>query len=55
MTESSVPKARYWTDGEHLYCRHGIILYGRKCLTCEREAAAKAPQEPREAAPRRVS
>lgn len=27
---------RYWTRGGKLYCQHGVILYGNKCLQCER-------------------
>ena len=28
---------RYQTIGGKLYCKHGILLYGTKCLTCERD------------------
>lgn len=30
-------RGRYWTEGEHLHCDHGIILYGTTCRTCEKE------------------
>lgn len=27
----------YWRSHGHLNCRHGSILYGDSCVTCERE------------------
>lgn len=29
--------ARYWREAGKLHCKHGVILYGTKCVTCERE------------------
>lgn len=31
---------RYWIAQGHLYCQHGRILYGTKCVACEREIDA---------------
>lgn len=31
-------RERYWRDENgHLNCRHGVMLYGTKCVQCERE------------------
>lgn len=36
------PPTRYWTTSRgQLYCKHGAILYGVKCVRCEREAEEK--------------
>ena len=31
---------RYWIARGYVHCRHGVILYGTKCVTCEREIDA---------------
>lgn len=28
--------ARYWTENGKLRCQHGVLLYGTKCVRCER-------------------
>lgn len=30
---------RYWMVRGKLHCRHGVILYGTKCINCERDHA----------------
>lgn len=37
---------RYWrNDRGQLCCSHGVILYGNKCISCEKETGAdQVPQ-----------
>lgn len=38
VTNQAKPVKRYWRDAlDRLHCRHGVILYGTKCVQCERE------------------
>jgi hypothetical protein len=40
----SVPRALYRMVDGRPHCRHGAILYGTSCLTCEREAQTATGQ-----------
>lgn len=40
LMECGAPGHRYWRDANGmLHCKHGVILYGTKCLRCEQEGA----------------